>query len=82
MVEQLEILKHDADAAAQGRQFGVAERGDIAAEEIDQAAGRAQGEEQQLQQRGFSGARGAGEKAETAAVESETDILSISGPMP
>ena len=51
VIEQAEILEHDADAPAQRGERVLAERGDVVAEQRDQAAGRPHRQEQQPQQR-------------------------------
>ena len=74
MVEQAEILKHDADAPPQRRQRVLAQRGDIVAEQRDQPARGPQREEQQPQKRGLTGARGAGEELERTLIDTERKI--------
>ena len=64
MIEQAKILQHDADPLAQVGDLILAEQRDVVAEQIDQAAGRPQRQEQQPQQRGLAGAGRAGEKLE------------------
>ena len=50
-------------------------RGHILAEETDEAAGRAQRQKQQAQQRCLAGARRAGEEAELARLQREGNVL-------
>ena len=50
MIEEAEILEDDADAASERGQFAPLHRGHILAEEIDEAAGGAQRQEEQAQQ--------------------------------
>ena len=75
MVEQAEILEHDADAAADVRQVAAGERGGVAAEHADQPARRLQRQKQQAQQRGLAGAGGASQKLERVWLYPEGEIL-------
>lgn len=63
MIEQPEILKDDADAAAQHGQLAARMR-DIAVEHADIAACGLQRHQQQAQERGFTGTGRAGQKLE------------------
>ncbi|KAH2824480.1 hypothetical protein KXV85_000749, partial [Aspergillus fumigatus] len=74
VVEQPEILQHDADAPSQIGDLVLAELGDVMAEQIDQAAGRPVGEEQQAQQRGLAGAGRAGEELEGMRRDLEVEV--------
>ena len=74
MVEQPEILEHDADAPPQCRQRVLAERRDIVAEQRDQSARGPQRQEQQAQEGGLAGARRAGEKLERLRVDAKGQI--------
>ena len=56
MIEQAEILEHDADAAAQRRAAVLGQGGGIVIEHRDQAARRLERQEQHAQQRGLAGA--------------------------
>ena len=56
VIEQAEVLEHDADAAAQHRQRVLAQRRGVVIEQADQAARRPQRQEQQAQQRRLAGA--------------------------
>jgi len=58
VIEQAKILQYDADPLAQAGDLVLAEQRDVVAEQIDQAAGRPQRQEQQPQQRGLAGAGG------------------------
>src|SRR5581483_9650412 len=74
VIEQAKVLEYDADAAAQGGAAVLAQgRGDLV-EHGDQAAGRAQRQEQEAQQRRLAGARWAGEELERPAVEPEGQV--------
>ena len=64
MIEQAKVLQHDADPLAQIGDLVLAEQRDIVAEQIDEAAGRPQRQEQQPQQRGLAGAGRPGEELE------------------
>ena len=74
MVEQPEILQHDADPLAQVRDLILAEQRDVVAEQIDEAAGRPQRQEQQPQQRGLAGAGGAGQELEGMGGDQEREV--------
>src|SRR6516165_7982234 len=80
VVEQAEILKHDADAPPQRRQRVLAQRGDIVAEQRDQPARGPQREEQQTQKRGLAGARGAGEELKRMRIDAKRKIPQDLGP--
>src|SRR3954454_8797510 len=80
MVEQPEILQHDADPFAQIGNLVLAQQGDVVAEQVDQAASRPQRQEQELQQRGLAGARGPGEKLEGMGWNLEVEIAQDLGP--
>ncbi|MGY4463711.1 phosphoserine phosphatase [Bradyrhizobium sp. LB13.1] len=80
MVEQAEILEHDADALAQIRDLVLAELRDVVAEQIDEAARRSMREEQQAQQRGFAGAGRAGEKLKGMRRDMEAEVAQDLGP--
>ena len=74
MVEQAEILEHDADAAAQRRHRVLRQRGDVVAELGDQPARRLEREKQQAQQRGLAGAGRAGEELEGMRLDAEREV--------
>ena len=74
MVEQAEILEHDADAAAQSRHRVARQRRDVMAELGDQPARRLERQEQQAQQRGLAGAGGAGEELEGMRLDAEREV--------
>ena len=74
MVEQPEILQHDADALAQVRDLVLAEQRDVVAEQVDEAARRPQRQEQQPQQRGLAGARRAGQELEGMGRDQERQV--------
>src|SRR6202035_5864817 len=62
------------DPLAQVGDFILAEQGDVMAEQINQAAGWAQRQEQQPQQRGLAGAGGAGEELEGMGGDQEIKV--------
>ena len=74
MVEQAEILQHDADPLAQIGDLFLAEQRDVVTEQIDQPAGRPQRQEQQAQQRGLAGAGGAGQELEGMGGDQEGEV--------
>ena len=74
MIEQAEILQHDADPLAQVGDLVLAEQRNVMAEQVDQAAGRPQRQEQQPQQRGLAGAGGAGEELEGMGGDLKTEV--------
>ena len=57
VVQKSEILKHDAYAPAKGRDLVLRERRRLFPEQLDQSSRRAQGHQDQLQERRFSSAR-------------------------
>ena len=74
VVEQPEILKDDADAAAQRRAAVLAQRRGVVVEHGDQAARRLERQEQHAQQRGLAGARWPGEELEGVALDAEAEV--------
>ena len=74
MLDQPEILKHDADTPAQRRDAVPADAGRVLAEQGQPAARRLQAEIHQLQQARFSSSTGPGDKLERALLDRETDI--------
>ena len=74
VIEQAEILQHDPDPFAQIGDLVLAEQRDVVAEQVDQAAGRPQRQEQQLQQRGLAGAGRPGEELEGMGRNLETEV--------
>src|SRR5215831_14723371 len=74
VVEQAEILKHDADAPPQCGQRVLADGSDIVAEQRHQPARGPQREKQQTQKRGLTGARGPGEELERTLIDTERKI--------
>src|SRR3984957_689408 len=74
VIEQAEVLQHDADPLAQVRDLVLAEQRDVVAEQVDQPAGRPQRQEQQPQQRGLAGAGRAGEELEGVGGDLETEV--------
>ena len=74
MIEQAKILQHDTDPLAQVGDLILAEQRDVMAEQIDQAAGRPQRQEQQPQQRGLAGAGRAGQELEGMGGDHETEV--------
>jgi hypothetical protein len=82
MVEQPEILEHDAHPAAQARERVVGDTGHILAEQGDQPSGRLHGEKDQAEQRRLPRPGRAGEKLnERGAIEKERSRRT-SAPMP
>src|SRR5205085_12616841 len=69
MVEQAEVLKHDADAAAQLRASGRLDVADVLAEHMDLPPSGQDRHEQQAQTRRLAGARRASEKVEGAGAQ-------------
>ncbi len=68
MVEQPEILEYHAKPAAQGRQVGARQGGNVVAEQRHQSARRLQCKEQQPHQRCLACAGRAGEELERATL--------------
>src|SRR5262245_11770151 len=82
VVEQAEILEHDADAAAQDRQRILAQGRDVVTEQRDQPPRWFQRNEQQAQQRALAGARGSGEELKRLGLDAETQVPQHLGPQP
>ena len=80
VVEQPEILKHDADAPPQRSEVVLAERGGIVAEQRNQPPRGPQREKQQTQKRGLAGARGSGEELKRMRIDAERKIPQDLGP--
>ena len=74
MVEQAEILQHDADPPAQVRDVVLGEQRDVLAEQVDQPAGRPQRQEQQFQERGLAGAGRPGQELEGMGGNQEIEV--------
>ena len=74
MVEQPEILEHDADPSPQAGDVVLGERGGVLAEQLDEAARRLQRQEDQAQQRGLAGAGRPGEELEGLRLDREGDV--------
>jgi len=74
VVEQAKILQHDADALAQVGDLLLAQQRNVVAEQIDQAPCRPHRQEQQPQQRGLAGTRGAGEELEGMGRDQERQV--------
>ena len=74
VIEQAEVLEHDADAAAQLGALGGVYAADVLAQHVNLPAGRRHRHEQQAQQRGLAGARGAGEEVERARPQVKGDV--------
>ena len=74
MIEQAEVLQHDADPLAQVGDLILAEQRHVMAEQIDEAARRPQRQEQQPQQRSLAGAGRAGEELEGMGGDQETQV--------
>ena len=82
MVEQAEILEHDADAPPQRGERVLAEHRDVVAEQGDQAAGRPHRKEQEPQQRGLAGAGRAGEELERMRLDPKGEVAQDLRPQP
>src|SRR5262249_61479686 len=74
VIDQAKVLEYDADATPQRRKSVLVERGDVVAEQRDQAAGRAQREEQQAHQRGLAGARRPGQELKRVRLDAEAEV--------
>ena len=74
VIEQAEILEHDADAAAQIRPLRRRILGNISAEEIDKSAAWPQGHEQKPEKRCFPRPRRASQKVKGAGLQMEIDV--------
>ena len=74
MIEQTKILEYDADAAAQRGTVVLGQRRSIPVEHGNQPARRLERQKQEPQQRGFAGARRAGEKLKRVAVDMEAQV--------
>src|SRR5579863_610109 len=74
VIEQPEVLQHDTDPLAQIGDLILAEQRDIMTEQIDEAAGRPQRQEQQLQERGLTGTRRASEELEGMGGNQEIEV--------
>jgi hypothetical protein len=72
--DQPEILEDDADAAAEAGQALTRQRHHILPEQADDAAARPLGKVEELQERGLSRARCAGQEIEAAAMQGEADV--------
>ncbi len=75
MIEQPEILKHDADAAAQVGDLILAELGGFPVEERDQPARRLQRQKDKAHQRRLAGAGGPGQELKRMRLDLEADVL-------
>ena len=80
MIEQAEVLKHHADTAAQGGQLPALRGRDVAIEQGDQSSRRPVGEIEQLEQRRFAGAAGAGQIMKRPGLEGKTYVVQHFGP--
>ena len=80
MIEEPEILKDHADAAAQARDGILVEGRGVAAEQGDEAARRPERQKDQAQQGRLTGARGPGEELEGLRCDIEAEILQDLGP--
>ena len=74
VVEQPEVLEHDADPPPQRRQFRPLQRCHVMAEHGDEAARRAVGKVHEAKQRRLAGAAGAGQEMERPRFQCEADI--------
>jgi hypothetical protein len=74
VIEQAEILKHNADPAAQCRQRILVERRNIVTELGDQPPGRLQREKQQLEQRRLARPRWPGQELERMRLDAEREV--------
>ena len=75
MIEEAEILEHDAHAAAHQGQFAGRDAGHVAAEDGDEAPGRLQRQQDEPQQRRLAGSRRAGEELERMRLDAEAEVL-------
>ena len=82
VIQQAEILEHDADAPAQHRHLVRIEGGDIPPEQGDETARGLQRQEQKAHEGGLAGARGAGEKLERMGWMPKDTSFSTSCPIP
>src|SRR5262245_66655696 len=80
VIEQAEILEHDADAAAQGGQRVLAQAADVMTEQADEAAAGLERDEQQAQQRALSRARRAGEELQRVGLDAKGQVPQDFGP--
>ncbi len=74
VVEQPEILKHDADAAAQRGAAVLGQRRGVLVEHRNQPARRLERQKQHAQQRGFAGAGRPGEELERMGVDAKAEV--------
>ena len=74
MVEQAEILEHDADAALQAAGLGAVELRRVAAENHDPATRDRLGQGQDAQQRGLAGDARPHEEVEAAGGKAQPDV--------
>ena len=74
MIKQAEILKHDADLAAHGRQIIARNARNFLVEQRNQASAWPMGKGEQFEQGTFPRARRAGEKMKGSGLQVKTDI--------
>src|SRR6201999_1846292 len=74
VIEQTEVLQHDPDSFAQVGDLILVEQRDVGTVQVDEAAGRPQRQEQQLQERGLAGAGRTTEELERMGGNEETEV--------
>src|SRR5450830_1770267 len=79
--QQLVVLEHHADLAAQERNLRIADGGQVLARQQQFAGARAFHGQQQAQQSTFTGARMAGDKQEFAATHSKAQLMQADMPV-
>src|SRR4029078_12202539 len=82
VVEQAEILEHDADAPSQPREAILVEGGDVLIKHADQAARRPKRQEHQTQERGLAGAGRAGQELERVRLDAKAEVAQHFGAEP
>ena len=80
MLEQAEVLKHDADPPPERGAFARRDAAHVLAEELDLPPRRMERHEKEAEQRRLSGARGAGEKVERPGPKMKVDVGQDFGP--
>src|SRR4029079_17371845 len=74
VIEQPEVLEHDADAPAQLRALGCRDSADVLVEEENVSAGGMPGHEEESQERSLTGPRGPGKEVERARPQVKADL--------
>jgi hypothetical protein len=80
MIEKAEFLEHHAHAPPEAGELVLGDLGDILPEEGDQAARRLDREQDQPQERGLAGSRGAGEELEGIGLDGKGQVAQDLGP--